>query len=66
MFRAVPAPAFTSAPAMAASEMPRPTVRAAGCQAALQMGFAGVHAIQMRLRDQVIGTPNLFRRAPHS
>jgi GAF domain-containing protein len=32
--------------------------------AALQMGFAGVHAIPMRLRDQVIGTMNLFRSAP--
>jgi GAF domain-containing protein len=32
--------------------------------AALQMGFAGVHAIPMRLRDQVIGTLNLFRSAP--
>ncbi len=28
------------------------------------MGFAGVHAIPMRLRDQVIGTLNLFRAAP--
>ena len=33
--------------------------------AALQMGFSGVHAIPMRLRDQVIGTLNLFRRAPY-
>jgi transcriptional regulator with GAF, ATPase, and Fis domain len=32
--------------------------------AAYQMGFAGVHAIPMRLRDQVIGTLNLFRAAP--
>jgi GAF domain-containing protein len=32
--------------------------------AALAMGFAGVHAIPMRLRDQVIGTLNLFRSAP--
>jgi AmiR/NasT family two-component response regulator len=28
------------------------------------MGYAGVHAIPMRLRDQVIGTLNLFRTAP--
>ena len=32
--------------------------------AALEMGFAGVHAIPMRLRDQVIGTLNLFGSAP--
>jgi transcriptional regulator with GAF, ATPase, and Fis domain len=32
--------------------------------AADQMGFAGVHAIPMQLRDQVIGTLNLFRAAP--
>ena len=31
--------------------------------AAQEMGFAGVHAIPMRLRDQVIGTLNLFRSA---
>src|ERR1700691_2977107 len=28
------------------------------------MGFANVHAIPMRLRDQVIGTLNLFGSAP--
>jgi GAF domain-containing protein len=33
--------------------------------AALEMGYAGVHAIPMRLRDQVIGTLNLFRTAPN-
>ncbi len=33
--------------------------------AAAEMGFAGVHAIPMRLRDQVIGTLNLFRSAPN-
>ena len=32
--------------------------------AAHQMGFAAVHAIPMKLRDQVIGTLNLFRAAP--
>jgi GAF domain-containing protein len=39
-------------------------VRAAEA-AAQEMGFAGVHAIPMRLRDQVIGTLNLFRSAPN-
>jgi GAF domain-containing protein len=33
--------------------------------AAQEMGFAGVHAIPMRLREQVIGTLNLFRSAPN-
>jgi GAF domain-containing protein len=32
--------------------------------AAQEMGFAGVHAIPMRLRDQVIGTMSLFRGEP--
>jgi GAF domain-containing protein len=32
--------------------------------AASQMGFAAVHAIPMRLREQVIGTLNLFGTAP--
>jgi GAF domain-containing protein len=33
--------------------------------AAAEVGYAGVHAIPMRLRDQVIGTLNLFRAAPN-
>lgn len=33
--------------------------------AAREMDYAGVHAIPMRLRDQVIGTLNLFRTTPN-
>jgi len=32
--------------------------------ATVEMGYAGVHAIPMRLRDQVIGTLNLFKTEP--
>jgi len=32
--------------------------------AAAQLGLAGVHSLPMRLRDQVIGTLNLFSTAP--
>jgi GAF domain-containing protein len=43
---------------LAASRWPR------FAAATLEAGYAGVHAIPMRLRDQVIGTLNLFRTAP--
>jgi transcriptional regulator with GAF, ATPase, and Fis domain len=33
--------------------------------AAQEMGFAAVHAIPLRLREQVIGTLNLFRATPY-
>jgi transcriptional regulator with GAF, ATPase, and Fis domain len=33
--------------------------------AATEMGFAGVHAIPMRLREDIIGTLNLFRTTPN-
>src|SRR6201996_3558509 len=32
--------------------------------AAQEMGYAGVHAIPMRLRRQIIGTLNLFKTEP--
>jgi transcriptional regulator with GAF, ATPase, and Fis domain len=34
--------------------------------AAAELGVAGVHSLPMRLRDQVIGTLNLFTRVPGS